>query len=106
MWRRTLFSRLKYLLVITLLFSPLGALAGPLDGPDKPKHLIASAGIVGLSYGVMRAYEVEPEVALPVAVGLSLAAGFAKESMDPHFDPDDIGANLLGVTFAVIVINF
>ena len=96
-------SLLAGLLVLGLSTPSLGA--ETVDNRDKPKHVGASFVLTTAQYLLYRELGASSETALILAIGLTLAAGIAKESTDKTgFDDQDMGANLLGTELAIISI--
>lgn len=73
-----------------------------LTEPDKQKHFIAGIVISGLSYELGLKKFKDKKKAAAFALGMSLAAGIAKESYDnwkgfpSYFDDRDILATMMG----------
>ncbi len=90
---------------------PLPALGDRWLGPDKAKHFLASALLVLATQYVLEAKGgAGRRAALPLAIGTSAAAGFAKESYDARraratdFSKKDLAADAAGIAAAVAVI--
>jgi uncharacterized protein YfiM (DUF2279 family) len=74
----------KFLIVLSLHANAVGS-AAPHDswlGADKVKHFFLSAFIESVTYSGLRLAHVDRGTALPVAAGLTMSLGVAKEVRD------------------------
>jgi VanZ family protein len=73
----------------------------PWLGVDKARHLFMAFALTTMTFGAGRAAGLDARAAMPVAVGVTLAAGFGKEIHDQRrgrfFSVRDLAFDLLGL---------
>lgn len=101
---------MKYLLVLSILFSSLSSQAFYYMEKDKNQHVAVAAGVTYLGTHVLKqTLDLTPTQAYLLSAGLVLTAGLFKETMmDDFADEGDIRANFAGVVtaFPLVVITF
>jgi hypothetical protein len=100
----------KILISILLTLTTQTVWALDMSEDDKQKHYVASASIAAPIYVVMREQNGWKRwQASLLALGVTLFVGHMKETYDPTYDMEDMGANALGAGTGImlpIVFNF
>lgn len=97
---------MRFLVVLTFAVGP-GPAPDRWTGPDKWRHLVASAIAHGAVYSVARAAGVAPDRAQGIAVPVALGVGLAKELRDRRpggsgFSGRDLAWDLAGTGLAAV----
>lgn len=82
----------------------------PWLGQDKAQHLFMSFALTDMAFGLARAAGMDARVAMPVAAGVTLAAGIGKEIHDKRsgrfFSLRDLAFDLLGMGVGLTLASY